>query len=357
MRNVCLHRGRKLATHSGCKEQFRCPYHGLTWNTDGSFKHNPFAWDFPQIDEKAFNLPDVRVETWAGFVFVNFDRGAAPLLDLLGDMPAHFEHWRMQDCYKAAHIAKVMPANWKACAEAFLEASHVSATHPQMGPYGGTDSTQYDLISDHVTRFLFPTGVTSEALWDGPELTEVRKIEAMLAVGSRAGLPGQKAESIDLGPGENTRTYMGEIARQALSKETGYDFSSACDGDLIDGHSYDIFPNFHIWGGFPQRICYRFRPLGMNHEQTYQEVMLFKIKPKGATPPPAAMRLLAADEPWASATELSYLAGIFDQDESNLGPQQQGLRAMGADGVVQFSRYSDMRCRNLHRMVDDYMSR
>jgi acyl-CoA synthetase (AMP-forming)/AMP-acid ligase II len=34
--NICLHRGRKLATQGGCKKVLRCPYHGFTWNLDGS---------------------------------------------------------------------------------------------------------------------------------------------------------------------------------------------------------------------------------------------------------------------------------------------------------------------------------
>ena len=34
---------------------------------------------------------------------------------------------------------------------------------------------------------------------------------------------------------------------------------------------------------------------------------------------------------------------------------QQGLRNLSPDGVVTFGRYSDMCCRNLHRMIDEYM--
>ncbi|MCZ2108351.1 MAG: Rieske 2Fe-2S domain-containing protein, partial [Dehalococcoidia bacterium] len=78
---MVLHRGRKLVTHGGCKHEFQCPYHGLTWNLDGSFKRKPFGWDFPQIDRGKFGLPEIRLETWGGFVFVNFDEGAPPLLE------------------------------------------------------------------------------------------------------------------------------------------------------------------------------------------------------------------------------------------------------------------------------------
>ena len=47
--NVCLHRGRKLRTESGTTTQFRCPFHGFTWKTDGSLKEIPCEWDFEHL--------------------------------------------------------------------------------------------------------------------------------------------------------------------------------------------------------------------------------------------------------------------------------------------------------------------
>ena len=32
--------------------QLRCPFHGFTWNLDGSLAYIPSRWDFPQIDER-----------------------------------------------------------------------------------------------------------------------------------------------------------------------------------------------------------------------------------------------------------------------------------------------------------------
>ena len=34
--NSCLHRGTMLRTEGGCVKQFRCPFHGWTWNVDGT---------------------------------------------------------------------------------------------------------------------------------------------------------------------------------------------------------------------------------------------------------------------------------------------------------------------------------
>jgi phenylpropionate dioxygenase-like ring-hydroxylating dioxygenase large terminal subunit len=205
MQNVCLHSGRKLATQGGCKRQFRCAFHGMEWNIDGTFKVNPIAWDFPQIDEKQFSLPEARVDNWAGFVFVNFDPDAPPLRSLLGDMPEHFEHWRIRDCYIGFHAGKIVPANWKVVTEAFMEAHHVYGTHPQANPFVAVEQGQYDVLTDHVTRFLSATGVPGE-LTNDEKITEERRVELMLGAGSRAATPGSKVTEIRLKPGETARS-------------------------------------------------------------------------------------------------------------------------------------------------------
>ena len=112
-------RGRKLVTLNGCKSEFRCPFHGMSWNTDGSFKENPFSWDFPQWQGRDMSLPEVKVETWGGFVFINFDPAAAPLMDTLQPLADHFDRYDFASRYKAAHTSKVVPCNWKVMAEAF----------------------------------------------------------------------------------------------------------------------------------------------------------------------------------------------------------------------------------------------
>lgn len=349
LQNVCLHRGRKLVTSNGCKRSLRCPYHGLTWDIDGSFQENPFAWDFPQIDPDNFDLPSLRVESWAGFVFVNFNDAAPSLLEQMAPIPEHFDRWWIDRCYKAAHVAKVTPANWKATAEAFIESHHILATHPQLNPTSGYESGQYDVLSDHVTRFLTPSGLTASVSND-PPIDEARRIELMFGSarpGAKPTFPPEK--------GMTARNYAAEVTRRRLQSQTGYNLDHACDAELIDGIAYDFFPNFHIWGGYQDKIVYRFRPMGLDHEKTLMEVMLFRLAPiEGPQPPPARIRNLSMDEPWSSASELGFLASVYDQDQANLGPVQEGLRALGSQ-PIHFGAYLEVRCRNLHRTIDAYM--
>ena len=129
--NVCRHRGRRLCDHDGHAASFICPFHGFSWNVDGSLRSCPSPWDFPHLDEAAFALTRALCETWGGFVFVNIDLDAAPLAEFLGDLPEHFACWSPENRYIQAHVAKIVGCNWKLCQEAFMEALHVIATHPQ----------------------------------------------------------------------------------------------------------------------------------------------------------------------------------------------------------------------------------
>jgi hypothetical protein len=64
---------------------------------------------------------------------------------------------------------------------------------------------------------------------------------------------------------------------------------------------------------------------------------------------------LGLDEPWSQAAELGALSTIFEQDMGNLPYVQEGLHA-SATGLVHFGRYSEMRIRQLHRLLDRFIA-
>ena len=167
-RNACLHRGRRLreADGQGAKV-LRCAFHGWSWNLDGSLREIPCEWDFPSVTAADSALPEARVDTWHGFVFVNPDPHAGPLDDFLAGLEDHFAAYPFEQRVKIAHVEKIMPVNWKACQEAFMESYHVVATHPTLMDYLGDANTRYDTYLNF-SRAISPQAVESPHLANMP---------------------------------------------------------------------------------------------------------------------------------------------------------------------------------------------
>ena len=348
--NSCLHRGTQLRTEGGSVKQFRCPFHGFTWSLAGKLTDIPGEWDFPHVDKKAFCLPEAKVGVWGGFVFINFDPECEPLDSYLENLPEHFDGFRLQDRYKAAHVAKIMPCNWKLAMEAFIESYHVPCAHPQVMAYYGDTNTQYDVWPGvrHVSRMISVQGVASPSLENvSPETT----LNHM-----RRDMPFFAGKPIDLEPGEGPRAKLAARAREKISRSTGKDMSTLSDTESLDLIEYMMFPNMVPWGGQSLPICYRFRPHGDNPQESVMEIMfLFAKAPDGSHPEPAKITWLGLDDPWSMAPELGSAAMVADQDTDNLKRIQRGLRASKKPGVT-LANYQESRIRHYHQTLDAYMA-
>ena len=165
--NACLHRGRRLKDYGGRCSELRCSFHGFAWKLNGELQDIPGEWDFGHVEAENFSLPEAQVAEWAGFVFINPDPDNTESLDdFLGELKDQFEVWNLEHRYKQAHVAKVIHANWKIVQEAFCEAYHVNATHPQIMPYLGDTNSQVD-IWDNFSRVITPAGTPSPLIdWE-----------------------------------------------------------------------------------------------------------------------------------------------------------------------------------------------
>ena len=349
--NSCLHRGTLLRTEGGCVQSFRCPFHAWTWNLDGKLVNMHQDWDLSHVNADDMNLPQAQVGTWGGFVFINFDENCEPLTSYLENLPEHFDSFDLDKRYKAAHVAKIMPCNWKLAMEAFIEAYHVAIAHPQVLAYYGDSNTQYDVWPGirHVSRMISVQGVQSPALTG---IDPNRTIEEM-----RRDVPFFAGKPIELAEGDSARAKLAERAREKISRSIGSDMSSLSDTESLDLIEYMLFPNMVPWGGQALPICYRFRPNGDDPETSIMEIMfLFSKAPDGSHPTPADIRWLSADQNWSDAPELGSAAMVADQDTENLYRIQKGLRASKKPGVT-LAQYQESRIRHFHATLDDYMSR
>ena len=130
--NACRHRGTRLAKGRGRVGSLICPFHGWRWNLDGSIRLVLDREEFVPRSDDDLGLVRVRTETWGGFVFINMDPNAAPLLDYLDPIPRIFEPFHYENMRIKWQKGVILPCNWKTALDGFLEAYHVAGTHPQL---------------------------------------------------------------------------------------------------------------------------------------------------------------------------------------------------------------------------------
>ena len=341
--NVCRHRGRQLLSEAGFVGQLRCPFHGFTWNLDGSLAYIPSRWDFPQIDERELGLGQLRVGTWAGFVFVNPDPQCDELTTFLGDLVDHFAEWTLDDRYIEGHVAKIYEANWKVAQEAFMEALHVGSTHPQMLARMGDVNGQYDCY-ENFSRSMNASGIPSPILRWQP--TDQEMLDSMLD--RRLDEPAQ----IEVPAGMTFRAFTGQLSRESLRPIVGDRADQLSDAELVDSIDYSVFPNFHPWAAY-QRLVYRFRPNGDDHQTSIMEVYI--LSPfSGERPRPAPVQWLEPDETWRDAAVLGSTGRILDQDSFNIPKVQVGLRSAPMTSLP-LSLYQESKIRHFHHLLDHWL--
>ena len=342
--NACLHRGRQLKDYAGRCDELRCPYHGFAWTLDGALADVPARWDFDHVSDDAFSLPEVKVGTWAGFVFINPDTDCAPLSEHIGDLATHFERWDLANRYVQGHVSKVIRANWKITQEAFSESYHVNATHPQAMPYLGDTNSQVD-IWDTFARIITPGGIASPLLDWVP--TDKDIIDYM--VDTRVVEDG---DLVVVAEGDTARHASAVAARERWRGIVGDGVDTWSDAEFIDNIDYTLFPNFHPWGAY-NRIVYRFRPNGDNHREAIMEVFL--LAPfKGERPMPAKTTFLNPDDSWTMAPELGMLAKIFEQDNFNMPKVQKGLEQTKKPGIT-LANYQESKVRWIHQVLGEWV--
>lgn len=349
--NSCLHRGTKLRTDDGRVGSFRCPFHGWTWDLDGKLAELPAQWDFLHFTEGSGStcLPEAHVAQWGGFVFVNFASTPEPFDSYAAKLIDHFADFDMENRYIAFHAMKEVPANWKVVMEAFAEAYHVIATHPQILGFCADENSEYSIWPDdpYVTRFTNAFAVGSPHMGASSEQSVA---DAYLKFYS--GRKGVTPESsVRLDDGSAARPVMAQFLRERMAPIYGVDLGEVSDSELLDAVLYHLFPAFAPWAGLGQPLVYRWRP-GPTPDSCFMDVIRMQPVPNGeARPTRSPVTVLRRDQSWREAPGMGGLADVFEQDMENLPKVQAGLKSR-AKPTVTFSRYQEGRMRHIHRLID-----
>lgn len=343
--NACLHRGMQLVEGSGRLPALVCPFHGWSWNMDGTNRGVTEKWDFPQLRDRDLCLPQAKVATWGGFVFINPDPAAQPFEEYIGELDAHFASDPLENRRIAAHVARVTPANWKVAMEAFIESYHVSPTHPQAVPVSEYAETQYDIYNENVSRLatisIAPVG----------ELQAMSEQE-FADFGARS----TGREAVKLAPGQSYRSALADERRKLVTAASGKSVDHLTDVEMLDAVEYFIFPNFMPWHGYGLQITYRFRPNGDDHDSCIMEIYLMVPRDLSEPCPRAPETVWVPDGAKFSDVEaLGRVGPIFDQDWVNILGVAKGLRSTVKPGLW-LSSYQEARIRHYHNRIDQFIA-
>ena len=127
--NTCRHRGAPIIQGDGKRNLFTCGYHSWSYDLVGNLVAVPESQDFAGLDKCSRGLIPVRCEQWDGWVFVNLDDNAKPLLEEFAPLLPDLETLDMGSLKLKGRLSYTINCNWKAALDAFLEAYHVSSIH------------------------------------------------------------------------------------------------------------------------------------------------------------------------------------------------------------------------------------
>ena len=148
--NACRHRGMQVASGSGCKKSFICPYHGWTYGLKGENRNIPGSDGFPGVDPLEHGLKQINAVEKGGIVYVCQDgeihkKFLDEALDYFTDEQALINQSEIED-----------QANWKILHETLLEGYHIKTLHKDtFFPYGLDNINVVENYGQN-SRVIFP---------------------------------------------------------------------------------------------------------------------------------------------------------------------------------------------------------
>ena len=153
--NVCKHRAHHLLEGEGECTRIMCPYHAWVYRLDGQLVRAPYTEHLQGFDPAAICLDQVSVEEFCGFVFVNLDPEATPLVTQSGMLETEIRHWApdVEDLTFGHRLTYDIRSNWKNVVDNFLECYHCPTAHKDFCDLVDMDTykvTTHGIYSSHM---------------------------------------------------------------------------------------------------------------------------------------------------------------------------------------------------------------
>ncbi len=132
--NACQHRGNRLITERRGKipAVLRCGYHSWCYGLDGGLRSAPRGECLKDFDKALFGLKPVRLEIYAGFVYVTLNSDAKPVAEMASGAEVEMRKFLpdLDNLKLVEEVDVVVPANWKVIQENAIEGYHFDLSGP-----------------------------------------------------------------------------------------------------------------------------------------------------------------------------------------------------------------------------------
>ena len=378
--NACRHRGTRLARGRGRVGSLICPLHGWRWNLDGSIRLVLDREEFVPRSDDDLGLVGVRAETWGGFVFINMDPDAAPLLEYLDPIPRIFEPFQVENMRYRWLKSVILPCNWKTALDGFLEAYHVIGTHPQLHRFDKANTniaslmeieervwaptTTYERHAHYSAVGQKKTAQQQEAAKDPTQRGTADVIDERVAVAlsvqyiqdDMRGLENERSwraaealKTATVPEGVTAGQHYLQLYKE-LSLAEGYDWPDISAQQWAEaGTAWNVFPNTILLPNQGSMFMYRARPNGSDPDSCRFEIGSLDLIPMADY---AKKRDFQPEhfENWQDAD----LGEVFNQDLANAKEVTVGMHSPSFDGH-RLSEEQEMTIYNHHRVADRFL--
>lgn len=130
--NLCAHRGTLLVEEPTNGKRIQCPYHAWTYDDLGQLIGCPFS-TANTLDRDSHFLPNYRVESWHGLVFVSLNLDVEPLSARFAAIEPYVAEWDLEGLNRGSgpESTEVWECNWKIAITNAMESYHLFKVHPK----------------------------------------------------------------------------------------------------------------------------------------------------------------------------------------------------------------------------------
>ena len=128
---------------SGHQKLLVCPYHGWTYQLDGSLRGARLTT--PDFDKSKHGLKQIQLKILHGMIFINFDSDPVSFDPIEQDLDECLRPYGLERAKLAHKQSYPIKANWKLAVENYCECYHCIPSHPEYAEAHGRSWPEHEV--------------------------------------------------------------------------------------------------------------------------------------------------------------------------------------------------------------------